>query len=107
MTGERKTELDKDALEKARDAFILAKYGFLDDVLRTRIAAAISAYLAALPSEGWKLVPVEATPTMAHVGNCTIGDNIPKTWPEGDALAAEIYRAMLAAAPPLTPGEQK
>lgn len=154
MTGERKTELDKDALEKASYAWCRLNSGNVaceeQEITCVNcighVTPIITAYLTALPQsalssrlaeflialaddegregnldnarnlreaaaalggipEGWKLVPVEPT-----------FDMLPQAWRtvrrrggqgvDHDCLRA-IYRDMLAAAPPLTPGEQK
>ena len=50
----------------------------------------------AAPS-GYKLVPVEPTPEMRDAGHCAAWRGIPSLFDDGDA--ANVYRAMLAAAP--------
>lgn len=166
MTGERKTELDKDALEKASYAWCRLNSGNVaceeQEITCVNcighVTPIITAYLTALPQsalssrlvdladrmelasevfdwgqyvttlrdaaallrggipEGWKLVPVEPTESMCKAGRRMAGqlamsmrgytghitDEDWHQWPE-----AYEYRTMIAAAPPLTPGEQK
>jgi len=66
----------------------------------TRVAAAIRALIpeateGGMPPEGYKLVPIEPTEHMLDIGACFE----PKSDRDEGALAEDIYRAMLNAAP--------
>ena len=78
--------------DKLIEAMAQARCGWCDPVCtgcREGMAFVLDAALAALPGLGLRVVPVEATEAMIEQG-----------WiDKEDVTPAEIYRAMLAAAP--------
>lgn len=72
------------------------------------IRAAITAYLTALATDGWKLVPVEPLPEMLGAWyGVKNGHHFHDEPPPTDKSDYAAYRAMLAAAPSALIEEQK
>lgn len=80
----------------------------IDASVMTEAVAEIERLQAIFPVEagdvGWRMVPVEPTPEMWRAGERAFDPDPDK---HHDTIIGDIYRAMLAASPPLAEGQEQ